>query len=54
VFRDESAHMAFAFEVIRTVRARRTRPVRCEMKAQVVQMMSEAVDCEVASSPKTP
>src|SRR6187431_295606 len=48
VFRDESAHMAFAFEVIRTAREEEPDLFDDDLKAQVVQMMSEAVDCEVA------
>jgi ribonucleoside-diphosphate reductase beta chain len=53
VFRDESAHMEFAFEVIRTVREEEPDLFDEEMKAQVVQMMSEAVDCEVAFAEDT-
>ena len=53
VFRDESAHMAFAFEVIRTAREEEPDLFDEEMKAQVVQMMSEAVDCEVAFAEDT-
>ena len=48
VFRDESGHMAFAFEVIRTVREEEPDLFDDELKAQIVQMMGEAVDCEVA------
>ena len=48
VFRDESGHMAFAFEVIRTARKEEPDLFDEEMKAQVVQMLSEAVDCECA------
>ncbi len=36
VFRDESAHMAFAFEVVKTVRARRARAVRRRALEQIV------------------
>ena len=53
VFRDESAHMAFAFEVIRTAREEEPDLFDDDMKAQVVQMMSEAVDCEVAFAEDT-
>jgi ribonucleoside-diphosphate reductase beta chain len=53
VFRDESAHMAFAFEVIRTAREEEPDLFDDELKAQVVQMMSEAVDCEVAFAEDT-
>ena len=46
VFRDESGHMAFAFEVIRTVREEEPDLFDDELKAQIVQMLSEAVDVE--------
>ncbi|MGC1456943.1 MAG: ribonucleotide-diphosphate reductase subunit beta [Steroidobacteraceae bacterium] len=46
VFRDESAHMAFAFEVIRTVRAEEPGLFDAEWARQVVQMIEEAVECE--------
>lgn len=48
VFRDESGHMAFAFEVIRTVREEEPELFDEELRGQVVQMLSEAVDCECA------
>ncbi|WP_290593436.1 MULTISPECIES: ribonucleotide-diphosphate reductase subunit beta [unclassified Arenimonas] len=48
VFRDESGHMAFAFEVIRTVREEEPGLFDDELKAQVVKMVEEAVDCEQA------
>jgi ribonucleoside-diphosphate reductase beta chain len=50
VFRDESGHMAFAFEVIRVAREEEPDLFDDEVKAQVVQMLSEAVDCECAFS----
>ena len=53
VFRDESAHMAFAFEVIRTAREEEPDLFDDDLKAQVVQMMTEAVDCEVAFAKDT-
>jgi ribonucleoside-diphosphate reductase beta chain len=53
VFRDESAHMAFAFEVIRTAREEEPDLVDDAFRAQVVQMMSEAVECEVAFAEDT-
>ena len=53
VFRDESAHMAFAFEVIRTAREEEPDLFDDDLKAKVVQMMSEAVDCEVAFAEDT-
>lgn len=46
VFRDESAHMAFAFEVIRTVRAEEPGLFDADWARQVVQMIEEAVECE--------
>lgn len=48
VFRDESGHMAFAFEVIRTVREEEPELFDDELKADVVKMLEEAVDCEQA------
>ncbi|GAB2666203.1 ribonucleotide-diphosphate reductase subunit beta [Arenimonas aestuarii] len=50
VFRDESGHMAFAFEVIRTVREEEPDLFDDELKARIVQMLTEAVDCECAFS----
>jgi len=46
VFRDESAHMSFAFEVIRTVRAEEPELFDAQWAAQVRQMIEEAVECE--------
>ena len=46
VFRDESMHMAFAFEVIRTAREEEPDLFDDQLKAQIVQMLSEAVDVE--------
>lgn len=48
VFRDESAHMAFAFEVIRVVRAEEPSLFDSELEADVRQMLAEAVDCELS------
>lgn len=53
VFRDESAHMAFAFEVIRTAREEEPDLFDDDLKAQVVEMMCEAVECEVAFAEDT-
>ena len=47
VFRDESCHMAFAFEVIRTARSEEPELFDDELKAQVVRMLEEAVECEM-------
>ncbi|MDP1720888.1 MAG: ribonucleotide-diphosphate reductase subunit beta [Candidatus Nanopelagicaceae bacterium] len=46
VFRDESMHMAFAFDVIDTVRAEDPTLFDEELSAQVKAMMLEAVDAE--------
>lgn len=46
VFRDESGHMAFAFEVIRTTREEEPDLFDEEMQVQIVRMLTEAVDCE--------
>lgn len=46
VFRDESGHMAFAFEVVRTVRAEEPELFDDELRLQVEQMLEEAIDCE--------
>jgi ribonucleoside-diphosphate reductase beta chain len=48
VFRDESAHMSFAYEVLKTVRDEEPELFDAEWAAQVQQMIEEAVDCEVA------
>jgi ribonucleoside-diphosphate reductase beta chain len=47
VFRDESAHMAFAFKVIDTVRAEEPDLFDAELQAQVFVMLDEAIACEV-------
>jgi ribonucleoside-diphosphate reductase beta chain len=47
VFRDESAHMAFAFEVVETVRREEPDLFDAELQQAVAQMLEEAVDCEV-------
>jgi ribonucleoside-diphosphate reductase beta chain len=46
VFRDESAHMAFAFEVLRNVRREEPELFDAEWAASVRAMMADAVDCE--------
>ena len=48
VFRDESVHMNFAFEVIKTVRAEEPDLFNQQMQDMVVSMLEEAVDCEFA------
>lgn len=46
VFRDESAHMAFAFEVVRTVRNEEPDLFDDQLKSEVLRMLDDAVDCE--------
>jgi ribonucleoside-diphosphate reductase beta chain len=46
VFRDESAHMAFAFEVVRVVRKEEPELFDAELEADVRAMMNEAIECE--------
>jgi ribonucleoside-diphosphate reductase beta chain len=46
VFRDESAHMAFAFSVLDTVRREEPELFDAEWAASVQAMLEEAVDCE--------
>jgi ribonucleoside-diphosphate reductase beta chain len=46
VFRDESAHMAFAFEVVNTVRREEPELFDDEMILQLLDMIEEAVACE--------
>ncbi len=46
VFRDESAHMAFAFEVIHIVRSEEPDLFDADMQAQVLAMLQDAVACE--------
>lgn len=47
VFRDESMHMDFAFEVVQTVRAEEPELFDAQMEQQVREMLAEAVECEV-------
>ncbi|HEX7659979.1 MAG TPA: ribonucleotide-diphosphate reductase subunit beta [Pseudonocardiaceae bacterium] len=47
VFRDESMHMAFAFDVVDVVRAEEPELFDDEMAGQVREMIGEAVECEV-------
>ncbi len=48
VFRDESAHIAFAFNVIATARREEPELFDSALEADVVAMIREAVDCETA------
>ena len=47
VFRDESAHMEFAFEVVRTVRQEEPDLIDGELQARIHDMMDDAIACEV-------
>ena len=47
VFRDESGHMGFAFEVVRTVREERPDLFDEQMAQDVTTMLEEAVECEL-------
>ncbi len=47
VFRDESAHMAFAFKVVDQVRVEEPDLFDDELKLQIIAMMNEAITCEV-------
>ena len=46
VFRDESAHMAFAFDIVKTVRKEEPDLFDVELEAEVRAMLNEAIDCE--------
>jgi ribonucleoside-diphosphate reductase beta chain len=48
VFRDESAHMAFAFEVVKTVRSEEPDLFDASFERDVERMMADAIDCEAA------
>jgi ribonucleoside-diphosphate reductase beta chain len=47
VFRDESMHMAFAFDVVDTVRSEEPELFDDTMRGQVREMLADAVECEV-------
>lgn len=47
VFRDESMHIAFANEVIHTARKEEPTLMNEQMNEMVVQMMEDAIDCEM-------
>jgi len=53
VFRDESAHIDFALEVISTVRRERPDLFDAKFAADVTQMLREAVDCELTFAEDT-
>lgn len=46
VFRDESAHMAFAFEAVATIRQEEPDLFDAQLEAQVAEMIDEALTCE--------
>ncbi|MFZ9886314.1 MAG: ribonucleotide-diphosphate reductase subunit beta [Myxococcota bacterium] len=48
VFRDESGHMGFAFEVVDTVRREEPDLFDADLEAQIHEMIAEAIDCELA------
>jgi ribonucleoside-diphosphate reductase beta chain len=47
VFRDESAHMAFALDVIKVVRTEEPELFDDQLNRQIVEMIDEAVECEM-------
>jgi ribonucleoside-diphosphate reductase beta chain len=47
VFRDESMHMAFAFDVVDTIRREEPDLFDADLQRQVSDMLAEAVECEV-------
>jgi ribonucleoside-diphosphate reductase beta chain len=48
VFRDESAHIEFALEVIRTVRRQQPDLFDKDLEQRVIAMLKDAVECEMA------
>jgi ribonucleoside-diphosphate reductase beta chain len=47
VFRDESCHMNFAFDIVKEVRKEEGDLFDAETERQIVEMLDEAVECEV-------
>jgi ribonucleoside-diphosphate reductase beta chain len=47
VFRDESMHMAFALEVVKTARREEPELFNQQMEDMVVQMLEDAIECEM-------
>jgi len=47
VFRDESCHIDFAYEVVHIVRSQEPDLWDAELKKQIVEMLTDAIDCEV-------
>jgi ribonucleoside-diphosphate reductase beta chain len=48
VFRDESAHIAFAFEVIATIRREEAVLFDAELEHRVALMIEQAIECEMS------
>jgi len=48
VFRDESAHIAFAFEVIATIRREESELFDAELGRRVELMLAQAIECEMS------
>jgi len=48
VFRDESAHIAFAFEVIATIRREEPELFDAELERRIAIMIQEAIECEMS------
>lgn len=48
VFRDESMHIAFAMEVIKTARSEEKGLFNEQMNEMIIQMIEDAIDCEMA------
>jgi ribonucleoside-diphosphate reductase beta chain len=46
VFRDESCHLEFAFEVVNVVRQQHPELFDAQLETEIVEMLSEAVECE--------
>lgn len=46
VFRDESAHMTFAFDVVRTIRDEEPELFDAALAASIREMLAEAIECE--------
>lgn len=46
VFRDESAHMTFAFDVVRTIRDEEPGLFDAALEASIREMIAEAIECE--------
>jgi ribonucleoside-diphosphate reductase beta chain len=47
VFRDESCHLEFAFEVVDVVRTQHPELFDAQLESDIVEMMRDAVDCEL-------